>query len=153
MKTTQLFGAALLGLAISFSAHAQTPVTSPTGAPVAPGTPIAPGSSVLGTGTVVPGQTGVPSTGVVVPGQAGLNNGINNGMGTVPATGVPANATTPIGTSGQTYPANGVPNRTIDAGTLRSDQPVIGSGNPATIGGQPTRRVNRARTTTTPVRP
>lgn len=145
MKTTQLLGAALLGLAISFSAHAQT---GATGAPVAPGTPIAPGSPVLGTGTVVPGQPGM-NNGAVVPGQAGMNNG----MGTVPAGGVPANATTPIGSSGQLYPAGSVPTRNVDGGTLRSDQPVIGNGNPATTGSQPTRSINRNRTTTTPVRP
>jgi hypothetical protein len=78
---------------------------------------------------------------------------MNNGMGTVPATGVPANATTPIGSSGQLYPANGVPTRNVEGGTLRPDQPAIGNGNPASIGGQPTRNLNRGRTTTTPVRP
>ncbi|GAB3634853.1 hypothetical protein GCM10027422_04430 [Hymenobacter arcticus] len=148
MKTTQLFGAALLGLAISFSAHAQTPVVGTPGAPIAPGSPIVTGSQVPNTGAVVPGQAGM-NNGAIVPGQAGMNNG----MGTVPAGGVPANATTPIGSSGQLYPAGGVPTRNVDGGTLRSDQPTIGNGNPATTGGQPTRRLNKARTTTAPVRP
>ncbi|MDJ0364143.1 hypothetical protein QMK33_03190 [Hymenobacter sp. H14-R3] len=111
MKTSQLFGAALLGLAISFSAHAQTPVRSTAGAPVAPN-------------------------------PAGMPNGLN----TVPAGAVPANATTPIGSSGgRLYPVGSVPTRNVNGGTQRADQPTIGTGRPATIGGQPTRRINKGR--------
>ncbi len=135
MKATQFFGAALLGLVISFSAHAQTPLMGTPGTPVAPGTPVSAGTPVLGAGAVVPGQVGSPNT------------------GSLPTGTVPANATTPMGSSGQLYPANGVPARNLDGGTQRADQPIIGNGNPATTGGQPTRRLNKARTTTTPVRP
>ena len=135
MKPTQLFGAALLGLATSFSAYAQTPVLGTPGAPVAPGTPVSAGTPVLGAGAVVPGQLGSLNT------------------GSLPTGPVPASATTPMGSSGQLYPANGVPTRNVDGGTLRADQPVIGNGNPATTGGQPTRRLNRGRTTAVPVRP
>jgi len=110
MNTRHFFGAALLGLAGSFSAYAQTPATGTAGtAPVAsPGTdlPTAP-----------------------------------------PPGAVPANATTPMGTSGQLYP-NGVPARTTDGATQRADQPVGGS--PAVTGSQPTRTLNRKRTTTRP---
>lgn len=131
MKTSQIFAAALLGLGLSFSAHAQTPVVGTPGTMTTPGAPATPAT---GTGTIVPGQ---PST--VAPG---------TGVGPVIGTGtVPPNATTPIGTSGTTMYPNGVPARNIDAGTLRSDQPV---GNPPTPGSQPTRRLNsRTRTTNT----
>ena len=76
---------------------------------------------------------------------------MNNGMGTVPAGSLPTNAASPINGAGQPYPAGSVPGRAVD-GALRPDQSVIGSGNPATVG-QPARRTNRGRTTTTPVRP
>jgi hypothetical protein len=127
MKTTHLFAVALLGLATSFTAHAQTPVVGAPGAMSTPGSPAT-------TGTVVPGQTGT-----ALPGA---------GVGTVTGAGtVSPNATTPIGTSGTTMYPNGVPARNVDGGTLRSDQPV---GNPATSGSQPTRTLNnRTRTTTT----
>lgn len=119
MKPIQLFGAALLGLALPFSALAQTPAMSPAGAPV---------------------QTN----------PAGMPNGLN----TIPAGAVPDNATTPIGSSGdRLYPVGGVPNRNVNGGTQRADQPTIGNGRPATIGGQPTRRIGKGRTSATPVRP
>lgn len=136
MKTFHFFSAALLGLAISFSAQAQTPVL---GTPGAVGTSGAPATPAAGTGTIVPGQPGA-----VVPG---------TGVGTVIGTGtLPAGTTTPIGTSGTMTPG-GTLNRNVDGGTLRVDQPA---GTPAVPGSQPSRRLNnRTRTTTggTNVRP
>ena len=59
MKTQNFFGAALLGLAFSFSAHAQT-------VPVTPGTV---GSPTVGTGTTMPNAAGAPGpSGAAVPG-------------------------------------------------------------------------------------
>ena len=131
MKTTHFFGAALLGLATTFSAHAQTPVV---GAPGTMSTPGAPATSATGTGTIVPGQ---PST--VMP-------GASTGAGTVIGTGtLPAGTTTPIGTSGTMSP-NGMPTRNVDGGTLTPGSQM------GTPGSQSTRRSTRARTTTT-VRP
>ena len=66
---------------------------------------------------------------------------------TVPPGMVPANATTPTGTSGQLYPANGVPTRNIDGGTQRADQPV--GGNAAVTGSQPTKRLHKGRASAT----
>ena len=107
MNTRHLFGAALLGLATSFSALAQTPASTTAPAPVArPGTDL---------------PTAMP------PGE------------------VPANATMPMGTSGQLYP-NGVPARNLNGATQRADQPVGGS--PAVTGSQPTRTINKRRTNT-----
>jgi len=131
MKTSQIFGLALLGLASSFSAHAQTPVvgagapgaTMGTGAPGtigAPGNVMAPGTATPGVGTAMPGQ--------------------NTTLGGT----VPASATTPIGSSGAMYP-NGTPTRNMDGGTQRADQPM--GGNPAVTGSQQTRSLNRNRTT------
>lgn len=126
MKVSHFFAAALLGLATTFSAHAQTPVV---GAPGAIGTPGAPATPVNGAGTVVPGQPGTMGTSTV-------GTGI-----------VPPNATTPIGTTGGTmYPSGGVPVRSVDGGTLRTDQPMA---NPAVSGSQPTRSINRSRTNST----
>jgi hypothetical protein len=107
MNTRHFFGAAVLGLAISFSAHAQAPTSAATTGPVA-----SPG-------------TGLPTA--MPPGE------------------VPANATTPMGTSGQLYP-NGVPDRNLNGATQRADQPVGGS--PAVTGSQPTRTLNKRRTNT-----
>jgi collagen type IV alpha len=132
MKAIHLFSAALLGLATSFSAHAQTPVVGTPGTMSTPGSPATPAGA---TGTIVPGQ---PST--VMPG---------NGTGTVIGSGtLPAGTTTPIGTSGTMTP-NGLPSRNVDGGTLRPDQQM------GTPGSQSTRRSNRTRTTTsgTNVRP
>ena len=126
MKTTQLFVAALLGLGLGFSAHAQTPVV---GTPGAMTTPSAPATPATGTGAIVPGQ---PSS--TVPGNVNTDTGV-----------VSPSATTPVGTSGSTMYPNGVPARNVDAGTLRSDQPV---GNPPTSGSQQTRSLNRNRTRT-----
>lgn len=126
MKVSHFFAAALLGLATTFSAHAQTPVV---GAPGAIGTPGAPATPVNGAGTVVPGQPGTMGTSTV-------GTGI-----------VPPNATTPMGTtSGTMYPSGGVPARSVDGGTLRTDQPMA---NPAVSGSQPTRSINRSRTNST----
>jgi hypothetical protein len=125
MKTSHFFAAALLGLATSFSAHAQTPVV---GAPGAIGTPGAPATPAAGMGTIVPGQPGTMAPGTV-------------GTGVVSP-----NATTPMSTTGGTlYPNGGVPTRNVDGGTLRADQPMA---NPAVPGSQPTRSLNRSRTTT-----
>jgi hypothetical protein len=125
MKTSHFFAAALLGLATSFSAHAQTPVV---GAPGAIGTPGAPATSANGAGTIVPGQ----------PGMSGMGAG---------AGVVTPNATTPMSTTGggALYPNGGVPARNVDGGTLRADQPMS---NPAVSGSQSTRSINRSRTTT-----
>jgi hypothetical protein len=128
MKTTHFFAAALLGLATSFAAHAQTPVV---GAPGAIGTPGAPATPVTGAGAIVPGQPGT-----MAPGTVGAGTGT-----------VSPNATTPMSTSGGTlYPNGGVPTRNVDGGTLRSDQPMA---NPAVPGSQPTRSLNRSRSTST----
>ena len=137
MKTSHFLGAALLGLASSFSAQAQTPAIGTPGTPVTPGAPATSptGAPVMGAGTVVPGQPGT-----------------STGMGTLPAGTVPANATTPIGSSGQLYPAGAVPTRDVEGGTQRADQPAVGRGIPATTGGQPTRRLNRGNRSTTPNR-
>jgi hypothetical protein len=124
MKTSHFF-AALLGLATSFSAHAQTPVL---GAPGAIGTPGAPSTPVTGAGTIVPGQPGT-----MAPGTVGAGTGVMS-----------PNATTPMGTTGGTLsPNGGMPTRNVDGGTLRSDQPMT---NPAVPGSQSTR--SRTRTTT-----
>lgn len=64
----------------------------------------------------------------------------------VPPGMVPASATTPTSTSttGPLYP-DGVPARNVENGTQRADQPR--SGNPAVTGAQPTKRLNKRRTT------
>jgi len=126
MKTVHFFAAALLGLATSFSAHAQTPVV---GAPGSMGTPGAPATPVNGAGTIVPGQPGTTATGTV-------------GAGTL-GTGVVSPTTTPMGTTGGTLSPNGMPTRNVDGGTLRTDQPMTAPGT------QPARSTNRSRTTTT----
>lgn len=130
MKANHFFAAALLGLATSFSAHAQTPVV---GTPGALGTPGAPATPMNGAGTIVPGQPGT-----TMPGTIGTGTGV----------GTPS-ATTPIGTTGGTLtPNGGVPTRNVDGGTLRTDQPM---GNPAVPGSQRgrSRTTTPSRTTTT----
>jgi hypothetical protein len=127
MKTSHFCAAALLGLATSFSAHAQTPVV---GAPGAIGTPGAPATPATGAGTIVPGQPGT-----MAPGTVGTGTGV-----LVPGT------TAPIGTTGGTLsPNGGVPAGGVNGGTLRADQPMA---NPTTPGSQSTRSINRSRTTT-----
>ncbi len=64
-----------------------------------------------------------------------------------PPGAVPANATTPMGTSGQLYP-NGVPARNMNGATQRADQPVGGSS--TVTGSQPTRTLNRKRSANRP---
>jgi hypothetical protein len=123
MRTAKIIAAALLGLGFSFSAHAQTPVVGTPGAMTTPGSPATPAT---GTGAIVPGQ---PST--TMPGNVNMGTGV-----------VSPSAATPMGTSGTMSP-NGVPSGTIDAGTLRSNQPM------STPGSQPTRRSNRGTRTTT----
>jgi len=129
MKTRHFFGAALLGLAFSSSAFAQTVV------PSAPGVPTAPGTVVPGT-PVTPGSPTTPSvgTGAVVPGQLGTSTPIATPPGTV---------YTPAGTA----PAAGSPALTPanTTGTLQSDQPA---GVRSTVPGSRTRR-NATRSTTT----
>ena len=123
MKASHFFAATLLGLAASFSAHAQTPVV---GAPGAIGTPGAPATPANGAGTVVPGQPGTMGSGTMSTGVASPN------------------VTTPMNTTGGTLnPNGGVPARNVDGGTLRTDQPMA---NPAAPGSQPTRSINRSRT-------
>jgi hypothetical protein len=136
MKISHFFAAALLGLATSFTAHAQTPVV---GAPGAIGTPGAPATPTTGAGTIVPGQPGM-----MTPGNVGAGTGV-----------IVPGASAPIGTTGGTLSPNGsLPNRNVDGGTLRTDQPMA---NPAMPGSQSTRGLNRSRTTTpsrgTTVRP
>ncbi|MVN77007.1 hypothetical protein GO988_11785 [Hymenobacter sp. HMF4947] len=67
----------------------------------------------------------------------------------IPPGMVPASATTPTSTSttGPLYP-DGVPTRNVEGGTQRADQPR--SGNPAVTGAQPTKRLNKRRTTDRP---
>lgn len=127
MKTSHFFAAALLGLATSFSAHAQTPVV---GAPGAIGTPGAPATPTTGAGTIVPGQPGT-----MAPGTVGAGTGV-----------MAPGATTPIGTTGGTLsPAGGVPAGSLNGGTLRTDQLMA---SPTGPGSQPARGTNRSRTTT-----
>ncbi len=123
MKPSHFFAAALLGLATSFSAHAQTPVV---GAPGAIGTPGAPATPINGAGTIVPGQPGVTTTGTVSPGVVS--------PGSLPTT-TPGGTLSPMGSS---------PARTVDGGTLRTDQPMANPASPGT----PARGLNSTRTTT-----
>ncbi|QKG56922.1 hypothetical protein GKZ68_09950 [Hymenobacter sp. BRD128] len=96
MKTSSIFAVALLGLGLSFSAHAQTPAVGTPSAMPTPGSPATPA-----VGTIAPGP---PST--IMPGTASPG------------------ATVPVGASRTTMYPNGVPARNADAGTLRSDQPL-----------------------------
>ena len=127
MKACHFFAAALLGLATSFSAHAQTPVV---GAPGAMGTPGAPATPVNGAGTVVPGQPGTMGAGTM-------------GTGTVGTGVVPPGATAPMTTPGN------MPARGVDGGTLRTDQPMANPANPGAQRGR-TRTTTPGRTTTRP---
>ena len=130
MKAAHFFGAALLGLATAFSAHAQTPVV---GAPGTVGTPGSPATPAAGTGTIVPGQPGTAAPRTAT--------GVDQVMGTGT---LPAGTTTPIGTSGTMTTPGGLPARNVDGGTLTPGQPM------GTPGSQSTRRTNsRTRTTTT----
>lgn len=130
MKAKRIFAAALLGLALSFSAHAQTPVVGTPGPTTTPGVPATPAA---GMGTIVPGQPSATQPGT--------------GAGALGTGAVSPSATTPVGTSGTPLYPSGVPARNVDGGTLRADQPV---GNSPTPGSQPTRRLNnRSRTGTT----
>jgi collagen type IV alpha len=123
MKTSHFFAAALLGLATSFSAHAQTPVV---GAPGTMSTPGSPATPAAGTGTIVPGQPGTMAPGTM---------GAGTGMAT-------PGVTAPIGSTGGTLNSNGgVPAGSLNGGTLRTDQPAV-------PGSQSSRSLNRSRTTT-----
>lgn len=127
MKTSHFFAAALLGLATSFSAHAQTPVV---GAPGTMSTPGAPATPAAGAGTIVPGQPGT-----MAPGTMGAGTGVAT-----------PGVTAPIGSTGGTLnPTGGVPAGSLNGGTLRTDQPMA---NPAVPGSQSSRSLNRSRTTT-----
>ncbi len=128
MKSSYLLAATLLGLGLSFSAHAQTPVV---GAPGAMSTPGAPATPAAGIGTIVPGQ----------PSAAAPGTGVGSVIGT---TTTPPAAGAPMGTTA--FPG-GVPARRVDAGALRTNQPV---GSPAAAESPSARRLNsRARTTNT----
>lgn len=127
MKTRNFLGAALLGLACSFSAAAQVAVPSAT-----PGSVTAP----VGTGVVVPGQPGVTgsTTGVLPSGGA-----------------APSGATVPIGgttpgtpNAGGTLYSSPLPTNT-PAGTMTT---TPGASTP----GSTTRRTTTGRTSTTKAR-
>lgn len=94
MNTASFFGAALLGLAVNFSAHAQVPATGMPGAVVPSGSPA------------------TRNAGAVVPGQPTLSNTGSLPTGTVPQGAVPTG----------TYPGS-LPARNLDGGTQRADQP------------------------------
>lgn len=118
MKPFFLIGAALIGLASGFSASAQGAVGKPAARP-------ATGANASTTINQRRPGTDLPTA--------------------VPPGAVPANATTPVGTSGQLYPG-GVPVRNIDGGSQRADQPRSGQPLP---GSQPTRTLNKSRTSST----
>lgn len=115
MKTYRLFGAALLGLVLSSPAFAQADIPSVSNVPNAAGVPSIPASTI--------------------PGRPGRSTS------TVP-TVAPGNSTRPTGITGSTY-ANGLPDRNIDGGTQRADQPRNGQAMP---GAQPTKRLHKGRT-------
>jgi len=114
MKTLHLFGAALLGLTLSSPAFAQADVPTVSSVPNAAGVPSIPAATI--------------------PGRPGRSTS------TVP-TVTPANGTRPTGITGSTY-ANGLPDRNIDGGTQRADQPRAGQAMP---GAQPTKRLHKGR--------
>jgi len=112
MKTLRLLGAALLGLVLSSPAFAQADVPSVSSVPNAAGVPSIPAATI--------------------PGRPGRSTS------TTP-TVVPVNGTRPTGITGSTY-ANGLPDRNIDGGTQRADQPRPGQAMP---GAQPTKRLHK----------
>ena len=129
MKTFRLLGAALLGLALHFSAAAQVPAQTAPGAVGTPGSLTTPATNDNGLGQ--PGLTG--------------------SAGSLPTGAVPASATTPTSVSGTALYQNGVPARNLNGATQRADQPVSGTrgGMPAVTGSQQTHSLNKRRTTTT----
>ncbi len=112
MKTLHSLGAALLGLALSSPAFAQADIPSVSSVPNAAGVPNIPASTI--------------------PGRPGRSTS------TVP-TVTPDNSIRPTGITGSTY-ANGLPDRNIDGGTQRADQPRNGQAIP---GAQPTKRLHK----------
>ncbi|TVT38435.1 hypothetical protein FNT36_19790 [Hymenobacter setariae] len=112
MKTHLSLGAALLGLVLSSPAFAQADIPSVSSAPNAAGVPSIPAATI--------------------PGRPGRSTS------TVP-TVAPENSTRPTGITGSTY-ANGLPDRNIDGGTQRADQPRNGQAIP---GAQPTKRLHK----------
>ena len=118
MKTRHLLGAALLGLACSSPALAQSQSPSPT-------------PSISST----PNASGVPTIPAAgVPGEPGRSTN------TVPNV-APDNISRPAGITGSLY-SNGLPARNIDGGTQRADQPLSGQAMP---GAQPTKRLHKGR--------
>ena len=114
MKTSVLCGAALLGLVLSRPAFAQADIPSVSSAANAAGVPSIPASTI--------------------PGRPGRSTS------TVP-TVAPENSTRPTGITGSTY-SNGLPDRNIDGGTQRADQPRNGQAMP---GAQPTKRLHKGK--------
>jgi len=114
MKTYRLLGAALLGLVLSSPAFAQADIPSVSSVSNAAGVPSIPAATI--------------------PGRPGRSTS------TVP-TVAPENSTRPTGITGSTY-ANGLPDRNIDGGTQRADQPRNGQAIP---GAQPTKRLHKGR--------
>jgi len=114
MKTYQLLGLALLGVVVGRPAFAQADIPTISTAPNASGVPAIPASSI--------------------PGRPGRSTN------TVP-TVAPENGTRPAGITGSTY-STGLPERNMDGGTQRADQPRVGQAVP---GGQPTKRLHKGR--------
>lgn len=102
MKTRDLLGAVLLGLAFSSPALAQSDLPSISTTPNASGVP------------------SIPAAGI--PGQPG------HSTNTVPNV-APDNTTRPAGITGSLY-SNGLPTRDMNGGTQRADQPRSGQAIP-----------------------
>lgn len=137
MKTRNFLGAALLGLAYSFSAAAQVAVPGATPMSTTPGGVAAP----IGTGVVVPGQ----------PGVTGSTTGV------LPSGGVaPGGATVPIGTTSGTLNTVSPAGGTLYGSPLPTNTPAgtMSTTPGATTPGNTTRRTTTGRgTSTTKARP
>ncbi|TDN37144.1 hypothetical protein E4631_07135 [Hymenobacter sp. UV11] len=129
MKTRNFLGAALLGLAYSFSANAQVAVPGAAPMSTTPGGMATP----TGTGAVVPGQPGV--TGSVLPSGGVAPAGAAVPLGTMPGT---SNTTTGGTLYGSPLPTN------TPAGTMSTTPGATGSS---------TQRTTGRRTSTTKARP
>ncbi|RYY17795.1 MAG: hypothetical protein EOO36_09210 [Cytophagaceae bacterium] len=118
MKTRNLIGTALLAVAFSSPAFAQADIPSVSSTPNAAGVPSIPAATI--------------------PGRPGRSTN------TVPEV-TPINGTRPAGITGSLY-SNGLPDRNMNGGTQRADQPR--NGQPMS-GAQPTKRLHKGRTRST----
>ena len=132
MKTRHFLGAALLGLAYSFSAQAQVAV---------------PGA------TTTPGGVAAPiGTSVAAPGQPGLTGSTS---GTLPSGGVaPGGAAVPLGTTPGTLNTASPAGSTLYGSPRPTNTPAstISATPGTTTPGSTTRRTNASRSTTTKAR-